>query len=150
MNDFSHIDKNGRARMVDVSSKPMQRRRAVACGRIFVSAETLSMIRENSIKKGDVLTVAQIAGIAAAKQTAGLIPLCHRLGLDDIDVRLTFIENGVEAVATAVCTAKTGVEMEALTAVSIALLAVYDMCKSVDKNMTIGNIRLIEKVKKDV
>ncbi len=150
MSEFSHVDDSGRARMVDVSGKVVQRRRAVASGEIFLAENTLALIRDNSIKKGDVLTVAQIAGIGAAKQTAGLIPLCHPLGLDNVDVEMSLKDNSVEAVSTACCTGKTGVEMEALTAVSVALLAVYDMCKAVDKNMMIGEIKLIEKVKEDV
>ena len=150
MSKFSHVDEHGRATMVDVSAKPNQRRRAVASGEIFLAEETLALIRDNSIKKGDVLTVAQIAGIGAAKQTASLIPLCHPLGLDNVDVELSLKDKSVEAIAAACCTGKTGVEMEALTAVSVALLAVYDMCKAVDKNMMIGEIKLIEKVKEDV
>jgi len=150
MSKFSHVDEHGRAKMVDVSGKPNQRRRAVASGEIFLADETIALIRENSIRKGDVLTVAQIAGIGAAKKTGSLIPLCHPLGLDSVDVQLTIKEKSVEALGTTCCTGKTGVEMEALTAVSIALLAVYDMCKAVDKNMTIGEIKLLEKVKEDV
>jgi len=150
MSKFSHVDDSGRAKMVDVSAKPNQRRRAIASGKISLADQTIALIRDNCIKKGDVLTVAQIAGISAAKQTASLIPLCHPLGLDNIDVKLNIKDTGVEAVAIACCTGKTGVEMEALTAVSIALLAVYDMCKAVDKNMTIGEIKLIEKVKENV
>ncbi|MBW8017582.1 MAG: cyclic pyranopterin monophosphate synthase MoaC [Planctomycetes bacterium] len=150
MSKFSHTDEQGRAKMVDVSAKPNQRRRAVASGEIFLAEETIALIRDNAIKKGDVLTVAQIAGIGAAKQTGSLIPLCHPLGLDNIDVQLTIKDKSVEAVSIACCTGKTGVEMEALTAVSVALLAVYDMCKAVDKNMIIGEIKLLEKVKEDV
>ncbi len=150
MSELSHVDDGGRARMVDVSGKPVQRRRAVARGEIKVSQKTLALIRENSIKKGDVLTVAQIAGITAAKKCGDLIPLCHPLGLDNVDVQLTIKDTGIEAVGTAVCTGNTGVEIEALTAVSVALLAVYDMCKAVDKEMVIGEIKLIEKVKEDV
>jgi len=149
MSKLSHVDDAGRAKMVDVSGKPVQKRRAVASGQINVAPETLALIRDNSIKKGDVLTVAQIAGITAAKDCGRLIPLCHLLGLDNVDVTLTLKDLAVEAKATAVCTGKTGVEMEALTAVSVALLTVYDMCKAVDKNMVIGEIKLIEKVKED-
>ena len=150
MSNFSHTDNDGRARMVDVSAKPPQKRLARARGAIFVSAETLDLIRRNEIRKGDVLTVAQIAGIQAAKRTAELIPLCHTLTLEKVDVRLELTRTGVRAESVVRCTGKTGVEMEALTAVSAALLCVYDMCKAVDKNMTIGPIRLIEKVKEDV
>ena len=147
MSGFSHVDDCGRARMVDVSGKDAQRRRARARGEIFVSEETLGLIRENSIKKGDVLTVAQIAGIGGAKRCGGLIPLCHPLVLDSIDVKMSLGEKSVVAESAVVCTGKTGVEMEALTAVSVALLAVYDMCKAVDKGMVIGGITLVEKVK---
>ena len=147
MSGFSHVDDAGRARMVDVSGKDVQRRVAKGRGEIFVSEETLGLIRENSIKKGDVLTVAQIAGIGAAKQCGGLIPLCHPLVLDSIDVKMSVGVKSVVAESRVVCTGKTGVEMEALTAVSVALLTVYDMCKAVDKTMKIGEIVLVEKVK---
>lgn len=147
MSGFSHVDDCGRARMVDVSGKDAQRRLAKARGEIFVSDSTLKLIRENSVKKGDVLTVAQIAGIGGAKQCGGLIPLCHPLVLDSIDVKMSLGENSVVAESEVICTGKTGVEMESLTAVSVALLAVYDMCKAVDKGMRIGEIVLIEKVK---
>jgi cyclic pyranopterin phosphate synthase len=150
MEDFSHVDDKGRARMVDVGNKPQQRRRAIARGQICLSAPTLKLIRQNQVKKGDVLTVAQIAGIAAAKQTPGLIPLCHPLTLDKIDVQLSITDQGVTAESEVCCIGRTGVEMEALTAVSVALLTVYDMCKAADKNMRIGEIKLIEKVKENV
>ena len=147
MSGFSHTDETGRARMVDVSGKDVQRRIAKARGDIFVSDSTLKLIRDNSIKKGDVLTVAQIAGIGAAKQCGGLIPLCHPLVLDSIDVKMSVAEKSVVAESEVICTGKTGVEMEALCAVSVALLAVYDMCKAVDKGMVIGEVLLVEKVK---
>ena len=147
MSGFSHTDETGRARMVDVSGKDVQRRRARGRGEIFVSDSTLKLILENSIKKGDVLTVAQIAGIGAAKKCGELIPLCHPLVLDSIDVKMSVAEKSVVAESEVVCTGKTGVEMEALTAVSVALLAVYDMCKAVDKEMRIGEVFLVEKVK---
>ena len=150
MDELTHVDDAGRARMVDVGAKPPQRRTARATGAITVAPATLEMIRENRMKKGDVLTVAQIAGIQAAKRTAELIPLCHGLALDHVDVRLELRADGVAATGEVRCTGKTGVEMEALTAVSVALLAVYDMCKAVDKHMRIGEIRLVEKVKEDV
>ncbi|MCK4752592.1 MAG: cyclic pyranopterin monophosphate synthase MoaC [Planctomycetes bacterium] len=150
MEKFSHVDNQGRANMVDVGGKKLQRRRAIARGTVSLSAEAINLIRENQIKKGDVLTVAQIAGIQAAKQTANLIPLCHPLLIDKINVTLQLTEQGVEAESDVRCVGKTGVEMEALTAVSIALLTVYDMCKAVDKNMEIGKIKLLEKVKEDV
>ena len=150
MGELSHTDENGRARMVDVGAKTPQRRIARAAGRIALAAATLELIRENTIKKGDVLTVAQVAGIQAAKRTATLIPLCHTLILDKADVRLRVAEGGVTAESEIRCVGRTGVEMEALTAVSVALLTVYDMCKAVDKQMQIGEIRLLEKVKEDV
>jgi len=150
MNDeLTHVDEAGRARMVDVGEKPPQRRTARAAGRVELADATLERIRENRMKKGDVLTVAQIAGIQAAKRTAELIPLCHTLTLEDVDVNLELAGGGVAATSTVRCTGKTGVEMEALTAVAVALLTVYDMCKAVDKDMRIGEIRLIEKVKED-
>ena len=150
MGKFSHVDNQGRANMVDVGGKKPQRRRAVARGVIFLSAETLALVKDNQVKKGDVLTVAQIAGIAAAKRTPSLIPLCHPLMLDKVDVTLDITDEGIVAQSQVSCIGRTGVEMEALTAVSVALLTVYDMCKAVDKNMQIGEIKLIEKVKEDV
>jgi len=150
MDDLSHVDAQGKARMVDVGGKPSQRRRAVASGRIEMAAKTAGRIRQNEIAKGDVLTVAQIAGIQAAKRTAELIPLCHPLPLDCVDVRLDATEHGVVARAEVQCVGRTGVEMEALTAVSVALLTVYDMCKAIDKGMSIGPVTLQEKTKHDV
>lgn len=150
MEKLTHVDDQGRAKMVDVGGKIPQRRSAIASGMITLSAQTLSLISENQIKKGDVLTVAQIAGIQAAKQTSNIIPLCHPLILDKVDVRLNITDKGVVVQSEIRCVGRTGVEMEALTAVSAALLTVYDMCKAVDKNMQIGEIKLIEKVKQDV
>lgn len=150
MNNLSHVDEEGRARMVDVGAKVPQRRLARASGSITLSPATASLIAENRVKKGDVLTVAQIAGIQAAKRTAQLIPLCHPLTLDKVDVQLELVDCGVVATSAVGCVGRTGVEMEALTAVSVALLAVYDMCKAVDKDMRIGDIYLVEKVKQDV
>jgi len=150
MKELSHLDEHGQANMVDVSNKISQKRRAVANGKIFLSAQTLAIIRDNQIKKGNVLTIAQIAGIQAAKQTAHLIPLCHPLTLNKIDVRLQLAEDGITAESRVLCVGRTGVEMEALTAVAVALLTVYDMCKAVDRNMHVGEIRLIEKVKENV
>ena len=147
---LSHLDARGRARMVDVGAKPLQARRARAEGTIALQAATRAMIREDRIAKGNVLTVAQIAAVQAAKRTAELIPLCHPLALDAIDVELDLIEGGVVARAEVRCTGRTGVEMEALTAVSVALLTVYDMCKAVDRTMRIGDIYLVEKEKSDV
>ena len=147
MGELTHVDTEGRARMVDVGQKPEVRRRAVAAGRIDLAPQTLSRIRDNEMKKGDVLTVAQVAGIQAAKRCAEWIPLCHPLPLTKVDVRLALDDGGVVATGEAACTGRTGVEMEALTAVSAALLTVYDMCKAVDKNMVIREIRLLEKTK---
>ena len=150
MNDLSHIDETGKARMVDVSQKKDQLRIAIARGFIRLSPETVHLIRENQVKKGDVLTVAQIAGIQAGKKTSELIPLCHPLPITKIDVLTGLEANGVTVTAEARCVGQTGVEMEALTAVSVALLTIYDMCKAVDKEMSIGEIRLLEKTKKDI
>jgi cyclic pyranopterin phosphate synthase len=149
MDRLTHTDKAGRARMVDVGDKTPQRRTARAEGFIALAGKTLRLIRDNRMKKGDVLTVAQVAGIQAAKRTADLIPLCHTLTLEKVDVRLAPARGGVRAQSVIRCTGKTGVEMEALTAVAVALLTVYDMCKAVDAAMRIGDIHLIEKVKED-
>jgi cyclic pyranopterin phosphate synthase len=150
MTKLTHVDEKGRARMVDVGDKTPQRRIARASGRIELSAETAEQIKNNQMKKGDVLGVAQLAGIQAAKQTSRLIPLCHPLVLDQIDVKLELSGHAVTAESEVRCHGRTGVEMEALTAVSVALLAVYDMCKAVDKNMQIGGIHLASKEKHDV
>ncbi len=147
MNQFSHIDDQGKARMVDVGHKPIQERTAVAIGFIRLQHQPLKLIRENQMKKGDVLTVAEIAGIQAAKKTADLIPLCHPLQITKVEVKAALEDEGVEVTATVKCNGQTGVEMEALTAVSVALLTVYDMCKAVDKEMVIENISLLEKIK---
>jgi cyclic pyranopterin phosphate synthase len=150
MSKLSHVDASGKACMVDVGGKKEQLRTAVASGFIRLGPETLKLIRENQMKKGDVLTVAQIAGIQAAKKTSELIPLCHPLAITKIDVVTELQDQGVKVTAEARCTGPTGVEMEALTAVSVALLTIYDMCKAVDKEMTLGEIRLIEKRKEDI
>jgi cyclic pyranopterin phosphate synthase len=144
---LSHIDESGRARMVDVGGKPDTERVAIAKGEVHMRLETLSLIREGAIKKGDVLTVAQLAGVMAAKRTSELIPLCHPLPLTQVSVDLELDDDlpGVRIRATARTVAKTGVEMEALTAVSVAALTVYDMAKAVEKTMRIENIRLVEK-----
>ncbi|PKP50126.1 MAG: cyclic pyranopterin monophosphate synthase MoaC [Bacteroidetes bacterium HGW-Bacteroidetes-11] len=147
---LSHTNDKGKANMVDVGDKPLQHRTAIAKGRILLSEDTVSLIRENELKKGDVLTVAEIAGIQAAKETSRLIPLCHPLQLTKVEVKTQLTETGVEVSATARCLGQTGVEMEALTAVSVALLTIYDMCKAVDKTMVISDISLIEKVKTDL
>src|SRR5512138_1795996 len=143
---LTHVDQAGRARMVDVGGKPDTERTAVAKGEIRMNAETLALIRAGQLKKGDVLTVAQVAGIMAAKRTSELIPLCHPLPLTKVDVELELDDTlpGVQITATARCTGKTGVEMEALTAVSVAALTVYDMAKAAKKTMRIQNIRLVE------
>ena len=150
MDKLSHTNEDGKANMVDVGHKPNQLRIAAATGFIRLSDTTLGLVKENKIKKGDGLTVAQIAGIQAAKQTASLIPLCHNLLLTKVDVILSIETDGVRAESEVHCIGQTGVEMEALTAVSIALLTVYDMCKAVDKNMLIGGIRLKSKTKTDL
>lgn len=144
---LSHVDEEGKARMVDVGAKVPVHRSARAAGSIRLTPETVELIRENKMKKGDVLTVAQIAGIQAAKQTHSLIPLCHPLPLTSIEVHLLLSATGVEVESTVRCTGQTGVEMEALTAVNLALLTVYDMCKAVDSSMVIENIKLLEKKK---
>ena len=147
---LTHTDSKGKAQMVDVGNKAIQKRIAEAEGKILLNKETLRLIEEDSLKKGDVLTVAKIAGIQAAKQTANLIPLCHNLLLNKVDVDLTIVDDGVHARSIVKCTGQTGVEMEALTAVSIALLTVYDMCKAVDKTMVISEIKLLNKTKEDM
>ena len=150
MAEFSHVDEDGKLKMVDVSPKKPQQRRARASGRIVVGTEVAGMIRDNRMKKGDVLTTARIAGIQAAKRTSELIPLCHPLPVDWIDVNAELGEDDVVITAEALFTGKTGVEMEALTAVSVALLTVYDMCKAVKKDMVITDIHLVAKEKTDV
>ncbi len=145
--NLSHLDEGGRARMVDVGAKPDTVRSATARGDVHLDPDTLTLIQQDSMKKGDVLTVAQIAGIQAAKKTSELIPLCHPLALTHIEVNLEIDRNlpGVQIAATVRTTGKTGVEMEALTAVSVAALTVYDMVKAVEKTGRIQNIRLVEK-----
>lgn len=144
---LSHLDSSGAARMVDVSDKPDTLRTAVAAGEVIMQPATLALIRDGQIKKGDVLTIARIAGIMAAKRTADLIPLCHPLPLTHLDVEITLNEvaSRAEIRATARTTGKTGVEMEALTAVTAAALTIYDMAKAVDRAMQISNVRLVEK-----
>ncbi len=146
-NKLSHIDADGNARMVDVGDKSIQKRIAVASGFITLSEETILQLKENKNKKGDVLTVAEIAGVQASKRTAELIPLCHTLMLSKVKVVCTLSETGVYAESEVKCEGKTGVEMEALTAVSVALLTIYDMCKAVDKKMVIKDITLNKKEK---
>jgi cyclic pyranopterin phosphate synthase len=146
---LSHVDNAGHARMVDVSQKPQVSRMARAEGFIRMEPETVRMIRENQVKKGDVLGIAEFSGIQGAKNTSQLIPLCHPLRLTHIEVKTHLKDGGVLVTSTVRTTDSTGVEMEALTAVNISLLTIYDMCKAVDKNMEIGSIRLLEKVKAD-
>lgn len=147
MTNFSHIDKDGKAKMVDVGNKPIQQRTAKAKGFIKLNYDTVKLIKDNLIKKGDVISVAEIAGVQAAKATSSLIPLCHPLQLTQILVKCNLLENGIEVCSTVKCIGQTGVEMEALTAVSVALLTIYDMCKAVDKNMVIETVQLTEKTK---
>ena len=147
MKKLTHVDSKGKALMVDIGGKEIQSRIARASGHISLAPATLKLIKENQLKKGDVLAVAQLAGINAAKETGSLIPLCHNIGLDSISIRLTPDRNGVKAESEIKCTGRTGAEMEALTSVAIALLTVYDMCKAVDKKMVVDKIELIEKSK---
>jgi len=145
MSRLTHLDALGNARMVDVGGKRETARSATASGRIAMSTDALAAIRQGDAPKGDVLAAARIAGIMAAKKTAELIPLCHPLALDAVTLDFAFVEGGVEVTAKASLTGRTGVEMEALTAVSVALLTIYDMAKALDKAMIIGPIRLVEK-----
>lgn len=148
MDKLTHIDSKGKAIMVDVGDKENQLRIAKASGHITLAPATIRLIEANLLKKGDVLSVSQIAGITAAKKTSELIPLCHNIVLDKVKVEASIDKTGVGIISEVKCYGKTGVEMEALTAVSIALLTVYDMCKAVDKKMIIDNIILTEKTKK--
>ncbi|MBL4561073.1 MAG: cyclic pyranopterin monophosphate synthase MoaC [Labilibaculum sp.] len=150
MGEFSHIDKDGKANMVDVGHKMPQIREAKAVGIICLEPHTIELIKENALKKGDVLTIAEIAGIQAAKRTSDLIPLCHTLQITKAEVKCSIIEKGVQVNTRVKCIGQTGVEMEALTAASIALLTIYDMCKAVDKSMIISKITLTEKTKTDL
>jgi cyclic pyranopterin phosphate synthase len=145
--EFSHLDATGAARMVDVGRKPAQRRVAKAAGEVRCHGATIAALRERALPKGDVLTVAKIAAIQAAKRTDELIPLCHSLPVDAVELEFELVADAVRIRAAVTTTAKTGVEMEALTAVSVAALTIYDMCKAVDKQMVIGEIRITEKTK---
>jgi cyclic pyranopterin phosphate synthase len=147
MKRLTHIASDGNAKMVDVSAKPLSQREAIARGRIALQPTTLELIASDRIAKGNVFATARIAGIQAAKQTAQLIPLCHTLGLSHVALDLTSRATAVEATCTARTTAQTGVEMEALTGVAVALLTIYDMCKAVDTRMRIGEIKLLQKTK---
>lgn len=147
MPDFTHFNDQGRAKMVDVGEKPISQRTAVAAGRVLVNEHTFALIQSGGMKKGDVLTVAQIAGVMGAKRTPDIIPMCHPILMDGINLELHLDETrrSVEIQATVSCDGRTGVEMEALTAVSTAALTVYDMCKAVQKDMVITDIRLVRK-----
>ena len=147
MRRLTHIGADGRAQMVDVSAKPLSARTAVATGKIRLQRETLDLISNEQIAKGNVFATARIAGIQAAKQTAHLIPLCHTLPLSEVKVDIVISNDHAEAKCTARTVAQTGVEMEALTGVAVALLTIYDMCKAVDKEMSISDVRLVEKTK---
>lgn len=145
--DFTHFNEQGRAKMVDVGEKPPTRRCAAAAARVLLNRETFDLIRSGGVKKGDVLTVAQIAGVMGAKRTPDLIPMCHPILIDgiDLDLRLDEERCSVEITASVSCDGRTGVEMEALTAASVAALTVYDMCKAVQRDMIIDDIRLLSK-----
>jgi cyclic pyranopterin phosphate synthase len=147
MQRFTHISGDGRAQMVDVSAKPMSKRRAVAIGTIRLQPETLDLIAKDQIAKGNVFTTARLAGIQAAKQTAQLIPLCHTLPLGEVNIDVVMSKDGAEVKCTAQTIAQTGVEMEALTGVTVALLTIYDMCKAMDKRMVISDVHLVQKTK---
>jgi cyclic pyranopterin phosphate synthase len=147
---LTHVDASGAARMVDVSGKRPVKRTARAAGEIRLAPATVALVRENAIAKGDVLATARIAAVMGAKRTADLIPLCHNIEIEHVAVDLSLREDGVLIEATAVCTDKTGIEMEALTAVSVAALTIWDMCKAVDKTMRIENVRLLEKTKEEL
>ncbi|GIM30931.1 cyclic pyranopterin monophosphate synthase MoaC [Paraclostridium bifermentans] len=144
--EFTHFNEYGKAKMVDVSEKNETKRVAIAKGSIKMKPETIKMIKDNKMKKGDVLSVAQIGGITGAKKTWDIIPMCHNIFLTGSDIKFTVLENEIEVEATVSTIGKTGVEMEALTAVSTAMLTIYDMCKAVDKDMVIGNIRVMKKI----
>ena len=145
--DFTHFDERGGARMVNVGEKPATQRTAVAAGRVLVNGHTFELIRTGGMKKGDVLTVAQVAGIMAAKRTPDLIPMCHPIAITGVELSLTLNKEAcaVDIISTVSCTGETGVEMEALTAVSAAALTVYDMCKAVQRDIVISDIRLMKK-----
>jgi cyclic pyranopterin phosphate synthase len=147
---LTHIAADGRAQMVDVSNKPLSARVAVAKGRIALAKETVALVRKNEIAKGDVIATARIGGIQAAKRTAHLIPLCHTIPLSEVKIDIELSNDAAEVTCTARTVAQTGVEMEALTGVAVALLTIYDMCKAVDKEMVIGDVRLVEKTKRPV
>jgi cyclic pyranopterin phosphate synthase len=150
MRHLSHIGQDGRAQMIDVSTKPLSARTAIAKGKIKLQRKTLELISKNRIAKGNVLATARLAGIQAAKQTAHLIPLCHTLPLSEVRIDIATSQSGAEVRCTVRTVAQTGVEMEALTGVAVTLLTIYDMCKAVDKQMEIADVRLMEKTKSTV
>jgi cyclic pyranopterin phosphate synthase len=150
MKKLSHIAADGRTQMVDVSAKPLSKRRAIARGSIRLQRETLDLIARDQIAKGNVFATARIAGIQAAKQTAQLIPLCHTLSLGEVNIDIIASRDGAEVQCTAQTIAQTGVEMETLVGVTVALLTIYDMCKAVDKEMAITEVHLVEKTKQPV
>ena len=150
MDRLTHLAEDGSAQMVDVSEKGQSAREALAAGTIRLRRETLDLISKNQIAKGNVFATARIAGIQAAKQTSQLIPLCHNLNLSHVELEIATSETGLDVTCTARTVAQTGVEMEALTGVSVALLTIYDMCKAVDKEMQIGDIRLLKKTKRSL
>ncbi len=145
MGKLSHLDDQGRVKMVDIAGKPVTKRTAVAWGLISMERETLRLVQENQVAKGNVLAVAKVAGVLAAKKTAGLIPLCHSLNLTRVELNFEFREEGIGIESRVELEGRTGAEMEALTAVAVAALTIYDMCKSVDKGMIISGIKLIKK-----
>jgi cyclic pyranopterin monophosphate synthase len=147
---LTHVDGSGKARMVDISAKPPMHREAVAAGKIILAPATIELLEQNRLQKGDALAVARIAAIQGGKKASELIPLCHPLPIHQLDVQFRVVADGVEITARAVSEGKTGIEMEALTAVSIAALTLYDMCKAVDKGMIIGAIALLEKSKREI
>jgi len=147
---LTHVTNSGEAGMVDISDKSITRRSAVASGKVFLQPSTIELIKRNQLKKGDVLSVARIAAICAAKKTSEIIPLCHNIPINWIDIHFSFNENSIEITAKAISDGKTGIEMEVLTATSIAALTIYDMCKAADKKMVISDIKLKEKKKNEI
>jgi cyclic pyranopterin phosphate synthase len=148
MRRLTHIDNDGRAQMVDISAKPTSHRTAIAKGKIKLNRKTLDLISKNQIAKGNAFATARLAGIQAAKQTPHLIPLCHTIPLSDVKIDIVSVRDGAEVTCTARTVAQTGIEMEALTGVAIALLTIYDMCKAIDKEMQISDVRLVKKTKR--
>lgn len=147
---LTHVNKNGEAHMVDVNRKKIMHREAQACGKIYMASATIDAIKQNMIKKGDVLATARIAGIMGAKKTAELIPLCHNIPIDHIDIGFEILADHISIHSHAICDSKTGIEMEAISAVSIAAITIYDMCKAIDKSMIISEIKLIGKSKHEL